>query len=301
MQYSKRLVRMLVAAGALSAMLLTGAAAAQVGTAVVEGDTLYLRTGASTDTSIITTAVKGDQVIVTGDEVDGWYPVQYGEFNGYMSGEYLTVTLTGESADTAAASSEMVYGRVNASNLNLRAEPNTESEKVGSAPEGGLVEIWDEVDGWYEIVYMGQRAYVSAEYIDYDVDPFAVPSSTLGDQIVAVAQQYLGTPYVYGASGPSAFDCSGFTSYVYKQLGITLNRSAAGQTQNGTYVSRSELQPGDLVLFRHSGSSKAASHVGIYVGNGMFIHASTNDYQVRYDSVDSSYYSSIFIGGRRIV
>ena len=297
---------MLVAAGALSALLLTGAAAAQVGTAVVEGDTLYLRSGASTSSSIITSAVKGDEVIVTGDAVDGWYPVQFGDFSGYMSGEYLTVTLDGESSDTAAAEasaeSTMVYGRVTASTLNLRSAPSTESEKVGTAPEGGLVEIWgEEENGWYMIVYNGQWAYASAEYIEYDVDPFAVPTSTLGEQTVALAEQYLGTPYVYGASGPSSFDCSGFTSYVYKQFGITLNRSAAGQTQNGTYVSRSELQPGDLVLFRHSGSSKAASHVGIYVGGGMFIHASTNDYQVRYDSVDSSYYSSIFIGGRRIV
>lgn len=320
MQYSKKLLRVLLATTALSALLLTGAAAANIGTAVVEGDTLYLRREASTQSDIITTAVKGDQVDVTGDEVDGWYPVLYGEFAGYMSGEYLRVTLNTSAApeeaipappeeeseaeaeaSKPAAPASMVYGRVTASTLNLRASASTEAEKVGSAPYGALVEIWDATaDGWYEIVYNGDTAYASADYILYDVDPFEVFETT-GDQIITLATQYLGCRYSYGANGPSSFDCSGFTSYVYKQFGITLNRSAAGQTQNGTYVSRSELQAGDLVLFRHAGSSKAATHVGLYVGGGQFIHASTNDYQVRYDSLDSAYYSAIFIGGRHVV
>ena len=317
MQHSKRPLRVLFAATALSALLLTGAAAAGIGTAVVEGDTLYLRREASTQSDIITSAVKGDQVEITGQAVDGWYPVLYGEYAGYMSGEYLRVTLNTSAApdeeippapaetavaavsETEAASS-MVYGRVTASNLNLRASASTEAEKTGSAPYGALVEIWDAADGWYKIVYNGDTAYASADYVLYDVNPFETFETT-GDKIIDMAEQYLGTKYVYGASGPSSFDCSGFTSYVYKQFGIALNRSAAGQTQNGTYVSRSDLQAGDLVLFRHSGSSKVATHVGLYVGNGQFIHASTNDYQVRYDNLDSRYYSGIFIGGRHVV
>ncbi len=315
MQHSKKLLRVLLATTALSAMLLTGAAAASIGTAVVEGDTLYLRREASTQSDIITSAVKGDQVEVTGEAVDGWYPVLYGEFAGYMSGEYLRVTLNISAAPEeeipaapveesesveAADPASMVYGRVTASTLNLRASASTDAEKVGSAPYGALVEIWDAADGWYQIVYNGDAAYVSADYVLYDVDPFEVFETT-GDKIITLAAQYLGCRYSYGSNGPSSFDCSGFTSYVYKQFGITLNRSAAGQTQNGTYVSRSELQAGDLVLFRHSGSSKAATHVGIYVGGGQFIHASTNDYQVRYDNLDSAYYSGIFIGGRHVV
>lgn len=321
MQHSKKLLRVLLATTTLSALLLTGAVAASIGTAVVEGDTLYLRREASTQSDIITSAVKGDQVEVTGEAVDGWYPVLYGEFAGYMSGEYLRVTLNtstspekaipaaptedtalAEDDDTVADSSSMVYGRVTASTLNLRASASTDAEKIGSAPYGALVEIWDTTadGGWYKIVYNGITAYASTDYVLYDVDPFEVFETT-GDKIVTLAAQYLGCRYSYGSSGPSSFDCSGFTSYIYKQFGITLNRSASGQTQNGTYVSRSELQAGDLVLFRHSGSSKAATHVGIYVGGGQFIHASTNDYQVRYDNLDSAYYSGIFIGGRHVV
>jgi cell wall-associated NlpC family hydrolase len=299
----KKIFRGMVTATALSALLLTGAAAANIGTAVVEGDTLFLRQTANGRSTILATAVKGDQVYITGDAVNGWYPVTYGNLSGYMSSNYLSVTLDGTSTNTAASasSSSTVYGRVTASPyLNLRASASTTGDKVGTASYGALVEILESSNGWYKIVYNGTTAYASADYITYNVDPTEQVATT-GQQIVAKAAQYLGCRYSYGASGPSSFDCSGFTSYIYKQFGITLNRSAAGQTQNGTSVSRSELQPGDLVLFRHSGSSKAATHVGIYVGNGQFIHASTNDYQVRYDSLDSAYYSAIFIGGRHVV
>lgn len=321
MQYSKKTFRTVVAATMLSAMLITGASAARLGTAVVDGDTLTLRESATTASDRLAVAAKGDKVLITGDPVlneagETWYPVQYGTKDGYMRSDYLLVALdngtvldrgVATTADALGADTT-IYGYVTASSLNLRTAASTEAEKIGSAPTGALVEILDfvnvnEDEGWYQIVYDGVTAYVSAEYVMYDVDP-SVPYSeivTSGSRVLDVAVQYLGCRYSYGSSGPNAFDCSGFTSYVYRQLGITLNRSASGQTQNGTYVSRSELQPGDLVLFRHHGSSKAATHVGIYAGGGQFIHASTNDYTVRYDSLDSAYYSGIFIGGRHIL
>ncbi|MDD5937949.1 MAG: C40 family peptidase, partial [Clostridiales bacterium] len=79
----------------------------------------------------------------------------------------------------------------------------------------------------------------------------------------------------------------------------TLNRTATGQLSNGTAVSKSELRPGDLVFFK-SGGSKPVSHVGIYVGNGQFIHASTNTYSIRYDSLTSGYFSNTYVYARRI-
>lgn len=319
MQYSKKTFRTIVAATMLSAMMMTGASAARLGTAVVDGDTLKLRESATTDSASLAIAEKGDKVLITGDPVlnasgETWYPVQYGTKDGYMRSDYLLVALdNGTVLDRGVAATAdalgmdaAIYGYVTASSLNLRASASTDAEKIGSASTGALVEIIDFVDadeGWYQIVYEGITAYVSAEYVMYDVDP-SVPYTeivTSGSRVLDVANQYLGCRYSYGASGPNAFDCSGFTSFVYRQLGITLNRSASGQTQNGTYVSRSELQPGDLVLFRHHGSSKAATHVGIYAGGGQFIHASTNDYTVRYDNLDSAYYSGIFIGGRHIL
>ena len=125
-------------------------------------------------------------------------------------------------------------------------------------------------------------------------------SSSLGQQVVDYAKQYLGCPYVYGGNGPSSFDCSGYTSYVYRHFGYTLNRTASTQLSNGTSVSKSELQPGDLVFFKYN-TSKAASHVGIYIGGGQFIHASTNTYTVKIDDLTRGHYANVYVGARRIL
>ena len=125
-------------------------------------------------------------------------------------------------------------------------------------------------------------------------------NSSMGSQIVSYAKQFLGVPYVYGGNGPSSFDCSGFTSYVYRHFGYTLNRTASTQLSNGVAVSKSELQPGDLVFFRYN-TSYPASHVGIYIGNGQFIHASTNKYKVQIDQLMTGHYASVYVAARRIL
>ncbi|MEJ4099370.1 C40 family peptidase [Corynebacterium mastitidis] len=96
----------------------------------------------------------------------------------------------------------------------------------------------------------------------------AAPSSSNGQSIVDVARTKIGSPYVYGAAGPNAFDCSGFTSWVYSQVGKAIPRTSQAQASAGTPVAYEDLQPGDIVAF-YGG----ASHVGIYAGNGMIIDA----------------------------
>jgi cell wall-associated NlpC family hydrolase len=95
----------------------------------------------------------------------------------------------------------------------------------------------------------------------------APPSSTLGGQAVAIAEQYLGVPYVWGGASPDGFDCSGLVMYVYGQLGVSLPHNAAAQYAMLPHVPTSDLEPGDLVFFYGLG------HVGIYIGGGMMIHA----------------------------
>ena len=107
--------------------------------------------------------------------------------------------------------------------------------------------------------------------------------------------QYLGTPYVWGGSSPSGFDCSGFVMYVYAQVG----RLAAAQRRHavqlrGVSVSRDELQPGDLVFFDGLG------HVGIYIGGGQFIHAPHTGDVVKISSLDDSWYASTYVGAKRV-
>lgn len=99
--------------------------------------------------------------------------------------------------------------------------------------------------------------------------------SLSSNAIVAYASNFLGTPYVWGANGPQVFDCSGFMQYVYAHFGVSLSRTTYTQIKEGTYVARSDLQPGDLIFF---GSQSDPHHVGMYVGNNSYIHApSTGD------------------------
>ncbi len=119
-------------------------------------------------------------------------------------------------------------------------------------------------------------------------------------QLIDYAQQFLGTPYAYGGSSPSGFDCSGFVQYVYQNsLGISLQRTAASQAGQGTEVSKSELMPGDIVYFASGGY---VDHVGIYIGSGQFIHSSSpSSGGVIISSLSQSYYSSHYAGARRIL
>jgi cell wall-associated NlpC family hydrolase len=111
--------------------------------------------------------------------------------------------------------------------------------------------------------------------------------------VVGIAMQYLGVPYVWGGSTPRGFDCSGLVSYVFAQIGVSVPHSSYSQFGMGTAVSISDLQPGDLVFFA------GASHVGIYIGGGQFIHAPHTGDVVKISSL-SGYYSSNFAGARRI-
>ena len=117
--------------------------------------------------------------------------------------------------------------------------------------------------------------------------------------ILDTAASYLGTPYVWGGTSPSGFDCSGFVQYVYSQNGYSLTRTTYTQWDNdGIYVKKSDLRPGDLVYF---GSGGSPTHVGIYVGDGMMIHSPSTGDVVKYSTIDSGYYNNCYLGAKRIV
>ena len=302
MNFKFKAVKTLAAAG-LALTMCTGVAYASIGSATVTADSLRLRSEAGTDSATVTMAPKGTEVIVEEDAGSGWYKVTYGSSIGYMSGEWLTISLNDGTVIPAAQGTEpeQQRGLVTASVLNVRSGPDTSCDKVNTLKAGTVVDIVsDPGNGWYEI----ESGYVSADYIilvgaDYE------GSSELGAAAAAMAKSLLGCRYVSGGAGPSSFDCSGLVYYIYKQLGHPIARGSSSQYNNsGYFVSTSAMQPGDLIFFfdrrfDSSGGTLPTTHVGMYVGDGQFIHASTTSYRVQYDSI-YGYYAPYIVGAKRI-
>ena len=117
------------------------------------------------------------------------------------------------------------------------------------------------------------------------------------------AKSLLGKPYVWGAEGPNSFDCSGFTYYVFKNsAGITLPRTSSAQSKYGKSVSKSNLKAGDLIFFDTVGPNNGAvTHVGLYIGNGQFIHAASGQGKVVINNLNSSYYVKAYVNARRVL
>lgn len=191
------------------------------------------------------------------------------------------------------------------------------SRVVGQLEDGTQLQVLDRVGDYYRIDCPQIRGYIRQElveqvdgeyyvnYIEGAQDTLATPTVSLTQAaqlrsvLVQTAQAQLGTPYVYGCSAPGAFDCSGLTSYLYRTVERSIQRCADDQMADGVIVSEEGLQIGDLVFFRESWSPWLASHVGIYVGDGMMIHADSRG--VRYDRVLEGHYGALYVGARRII
>jgi cell wall-associated NlpC family hydrolase len=131
------------------------------------------------------------------------------------------------------------------------------------------------------------------------VSPGAEARSLEGNAVVEEAQRYLGSPYRNGGTTQSGIDCSGLSWAVYKSFGVALPRTSSAQSRFGAPVDRTALRPGDLVFFRTNGSS--VSHVGIYAGDGEFIHASTTHRRVKFDRLDNKYFRRRYVTARRVL
>lgn len=216
---------------------------------------------------------------------------------------------------------------VNSATVRVRKEASTSSQIVTSLPVNTAVEVKAELNGWSQVKVNGKEGYISSSLLSATkqettsrgsttprkvenntteqkqpektkTTPVETPkSSGKGSTVLATAQQYIGCKYVYGGTSPKGFDCSGFTSYVYRAHGVNLNRTAAGQYSNGVAVSRSDLQPGDLVMFGKSG----INHVAIYAGGGKIVHAANSSRGVTTDTINSGYYNKNYVGARRVM
>lgn len=188
-------------------------------------------------------------------------------------------------------------------NANLRQEPSTDAKIIMVVGRGTLVQILNTNEKWYRVKLADEKeGWIAKELISTDSKMLSSRDRFISrsKEIIAFAQRYIGVGYRYGGSSPYGFDCSGFSMFVYNQFGYKLPHNAAAQAELGTSLERDELLPGDLVFFATVGSNYI-SHVGIYIGNDRFIHASTYDYIICINSLSERYYAIRYREARRIL
>ena len=300
--------------GYVSGEYLTGTTATDValGTGTVKcSSSVNFRSAPNTSSTSYGELKNGTKVNVVGVS-SGWYKVTYNGKTGYIHPDYIT--LASSSAGTAIAPSNTVTSTTGtagtvkcSSSVNLRSEANTSSSILAELKNGTAITVLSTSNGWSKVSYAGKTGYISADYLVTASSGTAIsPSNTAASvsisakrqSVLNYAAQFLGVPYVYGGSTPSGFDCSGFTSYVFKNTVGSIPRVAQAQYDATTRVSRDDLLPGDLVFFGSSTSS--ISHVGIYVGGNQFIHAPSTGDVVKYSSLTGSY-ATRYQGAGRVI
>lgn len=296
MNATKKLVRTLCATVAVASMTCTGAFGLYGAT--VTGSDVNLR--ASENGNVMRTLSQGTQVAVISNTND-MYRVAVDGMTGYISGQYIKGMPDADFAlGTATVACE--------TSVNLRAQPGTESEVLQSLSNGALIWVAGIQDGWYKVTVDGVTGFISDPYVninsrmetstDMVSRDASGTASALRQQVLDYAATFLGTAYVYGGSSPSGFDCSGFTSYVYKNTVRSIPRTATAQHNALTDVTMDNLLPGDLVFF---GSGSSITHTGIYVGGGEFIHSPHTGSSVKYDTLWSGNYKRRFVSGGRVI
>lgn len=240
-----------------------------VETKYVSVDTLNVREKPNATAQVIDQVDINQKITVLEIVEDSWAKIEVNGKTGYVSNKYLSdkkTVITSRSGET-----ERENQGIENNEPVKKAEDNKATEEITSQKEESLN------------------------------SKNSTSNSSIGAQVVEYAKQYLGYKYVSGGSSPSSgFDCSGFTCYVFKHFGISLNRVSGAQASNGVAVDRASLQLGDLILFNDNNNSKIG-HVGIYIGGNQFIHAANGKKGVVITSLSDSYYTKRYVCARRVI
>jgi cell wall-associated NlpC family hydrolase len=231
------------------------------------------------------------------DEANGWYKISFDGKTGWVLGKFISL--------------QKVDGSINANGVNFRQGANASSKILDSLNKGTGVKILDTKAGFHKVQVGSKVGYVAMKFVSTrsskqtsrstEAEEVTYEDNSIAGKVIAYAKDLLGVRYVYGGKSPSGFDCSGFVGYVFKKVGIKLNSSSASMYSNGVKVSKSDLKPGDILFFdaANRGSSGTIDHVGIYLGNDKFIHASTSHGRVVTQSLSD--YQGRYIGARRVI
>ena len=294
---------------------------------------------APTITSDVIYTASKDEKIELLEQINNWSYIQLTNIKGWVRNSQLQEITETSEEKTETEESQTAY--VKYDSVNLRNEPSTDSSIIRKLTLNTEVSILQTVDStWYKVKVGEETGYVSKDLLAFEKQEDSSETSesaettsrdgssssrnedsteevdkttnnknsesssiTKGEEIVAYAKQYLGYDYVYGGSSPTTgFDCSGFTSYVYKHFGYNISRSSVGQASNGIKVNKKDLQPGDLVIYKNTSLTRIG-HVGIYICDNKMIHASEPGVGVTITDIDSKAhrYPERFVMCRRII
>lgn len=298
------------------------------GNYTVNVSSLNVRTGPSASHTVLGSVNKGQTVQVVG-EVQDWFKINHNGGTGYISKDFVTKGGTAVSNQTEKPATNnnatiQTGGSyvVNTGALKVRTGPATYNAVIGGVTNGKTLQVTGAENGWYKINHNGRTGYVSADYVKFvkgGTNNVTTPSrpttggeqgntqvekpqtekpstpSANGSSIVSIAQSLNGSPYKWGGTTPAGFDCSGFIHYVLNKAG----HSGERQTVAGYWSSKTKTsnpQPGDLVYFSNTTGAGGMTHMGIYLGNGQFISAETDETGVRISSVNNPYWSKHLAG-----
>lgn len=255
----------------------------------IKASKLNVRSGPGLEHSVIGSLLKGDDVfILKSNEEKDWLYVKNDIIEGWIYATYTTETYQSKNAIMS-----VIEKNIEISRGDTRSEINYMANEE--------VELLDYQNGWYYIKRLnGTLEWLSEEHVNVNIYE---PIDNRNEDIAIEAKKHLGKPYKWGANGPNSFDCSGYTKYVFSTVGKSLPRVSRDQAKVGEAIGRKDLRVGDLVFFDTTGAmNNRITHVGIYIGNNEFIHASsskTGKY-VRITSLSKNFYNNRFVTARRI-
>ena len=267
---------------------------------LITGDNLNVRKSPDINGEVVKNIGKDTEVTIV-DELDGWFHIiLQQDIKGWVHSDYVS---TKPNYST---------GRVTGDQVNLRVSPAMNAQVLAKLKIDTYVAVKGYQEGWYNVIDSNDKeGWLHQDFVSIIIDnsDTSTPVSRSATRFAGLtklgeyAKGFLGTPYKYATNGPKSFDCSGFTSYVFKNFGIVLPRSSKDQATAGEKVLKKDLQLGDLVFFDTVGKIDGKiTHVGMYIGDSKFIHASSGSKakKVVTSAINEGYYKDRFVTARRI-
>ena len=240
-----------------------------------------VRSGASIEKTQVGYLSNSDVVKIMGVEGE-WFKVSVNGLTGYVRSDLIDFVDSEQSGNKSEDDSSKGSEIVSKKDIKMAAQSNENSS--------GNSQVQLPEEDFSESV---KPIIIEEEIVD------EVEEATYTPNIIEIAQEYLGVPYVWGGTSPSGFDCSGFTQYVFSKCGYSLSRIASAQYNDGTTISYDNLMSGDLVFFVNTYATNGISHVGIYMGGGQFIHCANGG--VKISDLSEPYYSNRYYGACRVI